>query len=520
MLSPLVTAASAPASSAPAFSRSSRSNPEPTMRGPSQPLRRRKARDDLSMTATEWPSALREMARPEPTRPHPTTITCTPQCNTLGRVVQKPGRKRGGSFLLLCGRGDPDPTSRPTVPLPAVAAEDIPETRSLPAQEQTARAAAGHRAAGHGAAEPAHRAGRVGAGLHLVVGLRHRGDADPAGALRRPGRLRPGRPHHVGHPGRPLLRHPLVPRGDSALHQGRRLLRGGPRQLRAQDRPDRRGGAPDRLHGDRRRPDVGRHRGAHQRRARAWPTRPTPSSSPSASCCSSSTATCAASARPGSYFAIPTYFFVFSLAAVIVVGFVKEALGQLHQIPLPPPGELYGGNDRARRARAGSMGLAFISLLRSFANGGSSLTGLEAISNGVSSFRRPESKHARQTLVAMSSTLGFLVLGVTLLARWTHAVPYAIGSPTVVSQEVKAVFGTSALGHVGFYMVAVGHHADPLHGWQHELQRLPLPGQLRGRRPLPAPPADAARPSPGLLQRDPGADRASQSPLSSSTRHR
>ena len=71
------------------------------------------------------------------------------------------------------------------------------------------------------------------------------------------------------------------------------------------------------------------------------------------------------------------------------------------------------------------MGLAFIFLLRSFANGGSSLTGLEAISNGVSSFRKPEAKHARQVLVAMSSTLAFLVLGVTLLARWTHAVPYA-----------------------------------------------------------------------------------------------
>ncbi len=38
--------------------------------------------------------------------------------------------------------------------------------------------------------------------------------------------------------------------------------------------------------------------------------------------------------------------------------------------------------------------------------------------------------------------LAFLVLGTTLLARWTHAVPYAVGSPTVVSQEVKAVFGT------------------------------------------------------------------------------
>ena len=82
------------------------------------------------------------------------------------------------------------------------------------------------------------------------------------------------------------------------------------------------------------------------------------------------------------------------------------------------------------------MGLAFITLLRAFANGGSSLTGLEAISNGVGSFRRPASVHARQTLIVMSSVLGFLVLGTTLLARWTHAVPYAAGSPTVVSQEV------------------------------------------------------------------------------------
>ncbi len=154
----------------------------------------------------------------------------------------------------------------------------------------------------------------------------------------------------------------------------------------------------------------------------------------------------------GSYFAIPTYFFIFSLASVIIVGFVREALGTLHQIPLPPANEFYGG----KIGTPGSgwlMGLAFISLLRSFANGGSSLTGLEAISNGVSSFQRPEATNARQTLVVMSSTLGFLVLGVTLLARWTHAVPYSNGSPTVVSQEVKAVFGTSPIGHLGFYVV-------------------------------------------------------------------
>jgi amino acid transporter len=135
----------------------------------------------------------------------------------------------------------------------------------------------------------------------------------------------------------------------------------------------------------------------------------------------------------GRYFAIPTYFFIVSLVSVILIGYVKEALGLLHPIPLPPADQVFGG----RIGTPGSgwlMGLAFISLLRSFANGGSSLTGLEAISNGVSSFRRPEAVHARQVLVVMSSTLAFLVLGVTLLARWTHAVPYAIGSPTVVAQ--------------------------------------------------------------------------------------
>src|SRR5580692_10988236 len=111
VLSPLVTAARASASSAPAFSRSSRSNPDPTMHGPSHSFSRRKALADLSRMATEWPSALSEMARPDPTRPHPTTMTCTPQCNTPRRVLQKADRRvdrRLRRLLLLCGGGDPD----------------------------------------------------------------------------------------------------------------------------------------------------------------------------------------------------------------------------------------------------------------------------------------------------------------------------------------------------------------------------------------------------------------------------
>ncbi|HEY1827818.1 MAG TPA: APC family permease, partial [Acidimicrobiales bacterium] len=146
----------------------------------------------------------------------------------------------------------------------------------------------------------------------------------------------------------------------------------------------------------------------------------------------------------GKLFAFPTYFFITSLTVVIIAGYVKEGLGQLHTIPLPPHHEIYGGKFGVS-GHGLLMGLAFITLLRSFANGGSSLTGLEAISNGVQSFRRPEGRNARQTLVVMSSVLAFLVFGVTMLARWTHAVPYAGGSPTVVSQEVQAIFGRGAV---------------------------------------------------------------------------
>ncbi len=154
----------------------------------------------------------------------------------------------------------------------------------------------------------------------------------------------------------------------------------------------------------------------------------------------------------GSYFALPTYLFVTAMSTTIIVGYVKKAMGTLHTVAMPATSQLV----EHRLGHPGSgiiYGLAFLTLLRAYANGGSSLTGLEAISNGVASFRRPESVHARQTLVVMSSVLGFLLLGVTLLAAWTHAMPYAIGSPTVVSQEVRAVFGSHGVGSAIFYAV-------------------------------------------------------------------
>ena len=151
----------------------------------------------------------------------------------------------------------------------------------------------------------------------------------------------------------------------------------------------------------------------------------------------------------GRTFAFPTYFFAGSMFVVIIGGLVREVLGDLPQYdPASAPGAFPMGHGTALL----SFGAIYI-LLKSFANGGSSLTGLEAISNGVSTFRSPRGRNARTTLVAMSCILGFLVAGVSWLAHETHAVAYVAGSPTVISQVAKAVLGDSAAGHVSFLLV-------------------------------------------------------------------
>jgi amino acid transporter len=156
----------------------------------------------------------------------------------------------------------------------------------------------------------------------------------------------------------------------------------------------------------------------------------------------------------GSYFALPTYFYVLMLCGTILVGYYKKFAGTLHRITEPAHHLLVQGH-LGQKGNGLLMGLAFISLLRAYANGGSSLTGLEAISNGVASFRKPESPNARKTLVTMSCILAFLLLGVTLLASWTHALPFESGYPTVLGQEVGAVFGPSSFGHAMKYIVLI-----------------------------------------------------------------
>jgi amino acid transporter len=140
-------------------------------------------------------------------------------------------------------------------------------------------------------------------------------------------------------------------------------------------------------------------------------------------------------------FALPTYLFILGLGSVIVVGMIREALGDVPAKISRQAGMLPFGQ------HSGLVAFAAITvILRGVANGGSSLTGLEAISNSVGAFRRPEARNGRITLVIMSSVLGFLVLGVTLLAHWSHASPYAAGSPTVVAQVAGWVCGSGGVG--------------------------------------------------------------------------
>jgi amino acid transporter len=150
----------------------------------------------------------------------------------------------------------------------------------------------------------------------------------------------------------------------------------------------------------------------------------------------------------GRTFAFPTYFFAGSMLLVIIGGVVREIFGDLPHYATHVQGGVPIGTGHSILSA-----MAVFVLLRSFANGGSSLTGLEAISNGVSAFQRPQGLNARQTLVVMSCILGTLVAGVSWLAHQTHAVPYESGSPTVISQVAQAVLGPSFVGHLAFLTV-------------------------------------------------------------------
>jgi amino acid transporter len=135
----------------------------------------------------------------------------------------------------------------------------------------------------------------------------------------------------------------------------------------------------------------------------------------------------------GTLFAIPTYGFLIVFLALIAVGLIRWSLGTLPQEPAPV------------LAAAGeeSGALTLFLILRAFASGCTALTGVEAISNGIPAFRKPEAENAGKTLVAMALLLGTMFLGISFLAHSLAIVP--VENETVVSQIARQVFGDGAL---------------------------------------------------------------------------
>jgi amino acid transporter len=142
----------------------------------------------------------------------------------------------------------------------------------------------------------------------------------------------------------------------------------------------------------------------------------------------------------GRIFAIPTYFFLGFMFLTLGVGFVRylggnlgivEGVEPLHYEALEP--------------------LTLFLILRAFSSGCAALTGIEAISNGITAFKEPRSKNAAITLVWMSSILITLFLGITFLAHQIEAQPSHI--ETIISQLGRTVFGE---GSVLWYLVLAG----------------------------------------------------------------
>jgi amino acid transporter len=142
----------------------------------------------------------------------------------------------------------------------------------------------------------------------------------------------------------------------------------------------------------------------------------------------------------GIAFALPTYSFVAVMYVMVAAGIGKCAVGTCPRAEVPHPVVM---------GSAGAVG-AFV-LVRAFASGAVALTGVEAISNGVSAFRTPKGKNASQTLGVLGVISITLFLGVSYLAVQMHARPSETVS--LVSEIARATFPAGSSTSVMYYAV-------------------------------------------------------------------
>ena len=130
----------------------------------------------------------------------------------------------------------------------------------------------------------------------------------------------------------------------------------------------------------------------------------------------------------GTAFAIPTYFFVVMMAFTVGLGMFRYLTGSLGAVVEPPHFEA---------EHLIPVITPFI-LLHAFANGTTALTGVEAISNGITAFKEPRSKNAGVTLIWMSLILGTLFLALSFLTGQVQAV--FSEQETVISQLARTIY--------------------------------------------------------------------------------
>jgi amino acid transporter len=139
----------------------------------------------------------------------------------------------------------------------------------------------------------------------------------------------------------------------------------------------------------------------------------------------------------GAVFALPTYFFLMMMGLTVGTGLLRYLTGTLGTVVDPPALDL---------AHAAQAVTPFL-LLHAFSSGTTALTGVEAISNGITAFQEPRSRNAARTLLWMAVILGALFLGITVLALQITAVPSE--AETVISQLARTVFHGRGLLYLG-----------------------------------------------------------------------
>src|SRR5215216_2047408 len=154
----------------------------------------------------------------------------------------------------------------------------------------------------------------------------------------------------------------------------------------------------------------------------------------------------------GRVFAVPTYFFIASMAILLILGLGRMLTGDLPMADHGQEGLLDFGSEGSGLV----MGASVFVVLHAFASGGAAVTGVEAISNGVPAFRQPAWRNARTTLVIMGTLLGAMFLGLSILGGHMEVAPFAEGTPTVISQIGDLVYGASPFGRALFYALQAG----------------------------------------------------------------